>query len=174
MRKINAIPRIIRINDINGFTVYCAFNNGEHRIIDFVKLFDKLNFARDKMRMKIMDPDIFKTVSISNNTLTWEEVRKVIKLASGKSFDVAFDLDPLVLYENSEPDVKRNERYKIGELIKSERESAGITQQELASKCGTTRNYISRIENNKSDIELRTLRKIIEIGLGKKLELEVK
>ena len=59
-------------------------------------------------------------------------------------------------------------------ILFSERESAGITQQELASKCGTTRNYISRIENNKSDIELRTLRKIIEIGLGKKLELEVK
>ena len=121
-----------------------------------------------------MDPGMFKTVSVNNNTLTWEGVRKVIKLASGKSFDVAFDLDPLVLYENSEPDVKRNERYKIGELIKSERESAGMTQQELASKCGTTRNYISRIENNKSDIELRTLRKIIEIGLGKQLELEVK
>ena len=174
MRKINSVPRIIRINGIKGFRIYCAFNNGEHRIINFEKLFRKLNFKRDKMRIKIMDPKIFGTVSISNNTLTWESVRKVIKLASGKKFDVAFDLDPLVLYENSEPDVKRNERYKVGELIKSERESAGITQQELASKCGTTRNYISRIENNKSDIELRTLRKIIEIGLGKKLELEVK
>ena len=174
MRKINAIPRIIRINAVRGFKIYCAFNNGEHRIVDFEKLFIKLNFKRDKMRTKIMDPKIFRTVSIGNNTLTWESVRKVIKLASGKTFDVSFDLDPLVIYENSEPDVKRNERYKIGELIKSERENAGITQQELASKCGTTRNYISRIENNKSDIELGTLRKIIEIGLGKKLELEVK
>jgi len=88
--------------------------------------------------------------------------------------DVAFDLDPLVLYENSEPDIKRNERYKIGKLLKEERENTGITQQELASKYGTTRNYISRIENNRSDIELGTLRKIIEIGLGKKLELVVK
>ena len=38
---------------------------------------------------------------------------------------------------------------------------------------GTTRNYISRIENDKSDIELGTLRKIIETGLGKKLEIQV-
>ncbi|MBK8506072.1 MAG: helix-turn-helix transcriptional regulator [Saprospiraceae bacterium] len=95
-------------------------------------------------------------------------------LRSGKTFNVAFDLDPIVLYENSEPDVKRNERYKIGRLIKEEREKAGITQQELAIKSGTTRNYISRIENNKSDIELRTLRKIIELGFGKELELAVK
>jgi hypothetical protein len=136
MRKINAIPRIIRINGIRGFKVYCAFNNGEHRIIDFVKLSDKLNFTRDKMRMKIMDPSIFKTVSINNNTLTWEGVRKVIKLASGESFDVAFDLDPLVLYENSEPDVKRNERFKIGELIKSERESAGLHSRNLRLNVG--------------------------------------
>ncbi len=121
-----------------------------------------------------MNPIIFKTVSLSNNTLAWEKVRKTIKLDDGQQFDVAFDLDPLVLFENSDPDTKRNDRYKIGELIKQERQFAGFTQAELASKSGTTRNYISRIENNRSDIELSTLRKIIEIGLGKELELAVR
>lgn len=174
MRKIRSIPRIIRINKIKGFKVFCAFNNGEHRIIDFKILFDKLNFKRDPMRRKIMDPKTFKTVEIADNTLSWPGVRKKIKLKSGKTFNVAFDLDPIVLYDNSEPDTARNERYKIGNLIKEEREKAGITQQELAIKSGTTRNYISRIENNKSDIELRTLRKIIELGFGKELELAVR
>ena len=46
-------------------------------------------------------------------------------------------------------------------------------REELAEKSGTTRNYISRIENDRSDIELDTLRKIIEIGLGKKLRLVI-
>ena len=174
MRKLKSIPRIIRINKIKDFKIYCAFNNGGHRIIDFNELFEKLNFKRDKLHRKIMEAKTFKTVELADNTLTWPTVRKTIKLKSGKSFDVAFDLDPIVLYENSEPDVKRNERYKIGQLIKKEREKAGITQQELAIRSGTTRNYISRIENNKSDIELRTLRKIIELGLGKELELAVK
>ena len=174
MRKIKSIPRIIRINQIKGFKIFCAFNNGEHRIIDFVKLFEILNFKRDELRRRIMNPTIFKTVSISNNTLAWEMVRKIFKLEDGQQFDVAFDLDPLVLFENSDPDTKRNDRYKIGELIKQERQFAGITQAELASKSGTTRNYISRIENNRSDIELSTLRKIIEIGLGKELELAVR
>ena len=174
MRKLKYIPRIIRINKIKGFKIYCAFNNGEHRIIDFNKLFEKLNFKRDELRKKIMDAKTFKSVELTDNTLTWPTVRKIVKLKSGKTFDVAFDLDPIVLYENSEPDIKRNERYKIGQLIKKERKKAGITQQELAKKSGTTRNYISRIENNKSDIELRTLRKIIELGLGKELELAVK
>lgn len=174
MRKINSTPRIIRINKISEYKIYFALNNGEHRVIDFAQLSVKLGFKKDKTSKKIMDKKIFKTVSINNNTLCWETVKKNIKLKSGKEFDVAFEIDPIVLYENSEPDEVRNERYKIGNLIKNQRINAGLTQEQLAARCGTTRNYISRIENNRSDLELNTLRKIIEIGLGKQLELAIK
>ncbi len=47
-----------------------------------------------------------------------------------------------------------------------------MTQSELALKSGTSKHYISRLENNKSDIELLTLKKIVEAGLGKKLVIE--
>ena len=63
---------------------------------------------------------------------------------------------------------------KIGRMIKDNRFKSGMTQQELALKSGTTRTYISRIENERSDIELGTLRKIIETGLGKKIEIQIK
>lgn len=174
MRKISSTPRIIRINKISGFKIYFALNNGEHRVIDFVELSNKLNFNKDKTSKQIMTNKVFKTVSISNNTLCWESVKKKIKLKSGEEFNVSFELDPIVLYKNSTPDTKRNARYKIGEIIKRQRIDAGLTQEQLAARCGTTRNYISRIENNRSDLELNTLRKIIEIGLGKKLELAIK
>jgi len=48
-----------------------------------------------------------------------------------------------------------------------------MTQQELAEKSGTTKNYISRLENNKSDIELMTLQKIVEAGLGRYLRVQI-
>jgi transcriptional regulator with XRE-family HTH domain len=48
-----------------------------------------------------------------------------------------------------------------------------LTQEQLAEKCGTTKNYISRIENDASDIRLSTLMRIINEGLGAKLELLV-
>lgn len=48
---------------------------------------------------------------------------------------------------------------------------SGMTQQELAEKCGTHKSYISRIENNASDIWLSTLMKIIQTGLGGHLKL---
>jgi HTH-type transcriptional regulator / antitoxin HipB len=46
-----------------------------------------------------------------------------------------------------------------------------MTQEELAEKCGTNKSYISRIENNASDIRLSTLIKIIQHGLGGQLKL---
>ena len=173
MRKVNKIPRIIKINEVKDFKVYCAFNNGEHRIIDFEKLFDKWNITENSFNYKITKKETFKKVEVVNNTLSWPEISKKIKLSNGMEFDAPYEIDPLVLYENSELDEVRNKRYYIGELLRKARKSAGLTQEELALKSGTTKNYISRIENNRSDIELGTLRKIIEIGLGKELEIQI-
>ena len=73
----------------------------------------------------------------------------------------------------SEPE-KSDSKPEIGNLIRDAREKSGLTQQELAIMSGTSRSYISRIENNRSDIEIGTLRKIIETGLGKHLEIAIK
>ena len=48
-----------------------------------------------------------------------------------------------------------------------------MTQEQLALKAGTTKNYISRIENNASDIRLSTLMRIIRDGLGGQLKLSM-
>lgn len=63
--------------------------------------------------------------------------------------------------------------YRFGNMIKKAREQAGLTQEELAKRSGTTKNYISRLENNKSDVELGTLIKIIEIGLGRHMRIQI-
>lgn len=65
------------------------------------------------------------------------------------------------------------EAFKLGVMIQELRKEQGLTQQALADKCGTTKNYISRIENNASDIRLSTLMRIIREGLGGHLKLSV-
>lgn len=65
------------------------------------------------------------------------------------------------------------ESFKIGVLIQEARKQKNLTQQELALKCGTTKNYISRIENNATDIRLSTLMRIIREGLGGNLRLNL-
>ncbi|MDQ6761869.1 MAG: helix-turn-helix domain-containing protein [Bacteroidota bacterium] len=65
------------------------------------------------------------------------------------------------------------EAFKLGVLIQEMREKQNLTQEQLAKKCGTTKSYISRIENNASDIRLSTLMRIVQQGLGGRLKLSV-
>jgi DNA-binding XRE family transcriptional regulator len=65
------------------------------------------------------------------------------------------------------------EAFKIGVLIQEARKKQHLTQEQLAEKVGTTKNYISRIENNASDIRLSTLMRIIREGLGGHLNLSL-
>ena len=65
------------------------------------------------------------------------------------------------------------EAFKLGAMLQEMRKEQGLTQEQLALKCGTTKTYISRIENNASDIRLSTLMRIIREGLGGHLKLSV-
>ena len=66
------------------------------------------------------------------------------------------------------------ENFKIGALIHEARLEKGLTQEELAKKVGTTKSYISKIENNIKEVRLSTLQKIVELGLGGHLQLNIK
>ena len=61
--------------------------------------------------------------------------------------------------------------FMIGELLKDARKQAKMTQDQLAFKTGTKKSYISRLENGKIDIQLSTLFRIFEEGLGKRIIL---
>jgi ribosome-binding protein aMBF1 (putative translation factor) len=66
------------------------------------------------------------------------------------------------------------QNFKIGFLIQEARLGAGLTQEELAEKIGSTKSYISKIENNVKEVRLSNLQKIVELGLGGRLELSIK
>lgn len=61
----------------------------------------------------------------------------------------------------------------IGERLREERKNAGLTQQKLADTIGAKKSFISRIENGHSDIQISTLYKLIEQGMGKKIKLVI-
>ncbi|MGD1846232.1 MAG: helix-turn-helix domain-containing protein [Salibacteraceae bacterium] len=63
--------------------------------------------------------------------------------------------------------------FKIGALIHEARLEKGLTQEELALKVGTTKSYISKIENNIKEVRLSTLKKIVELGLDGQLSLSI-
>ena len=63
--------------------------------------------------------------------------------------------------------------FRIGAMLKEARKEAKMTQEELAIKTGTKKSYISRIERGQSDIQISTYYKLIEIGLGKNLNISI-
>src|SRR5690606_27571568 len=69
---------------------------------------------------------------------------------------------------------KGYEAFKLGVLIQQARQEQGLTQEELANKVGTTKSYISKIENNIKEVRISTLQKIVELGLGGHLQLSIK
>lgn len=66
------------------------------------------------------------------------------------------------------------ENFKLGFLLHEARVEKGMTQEELAEKVGTTKSYISKIENNIKEVRLSTLQRIVHIGLGGQLELSIR
>lgn len=63
--------------------------------------------------------------------------------------------------------------FEIGAIIKEERRLAAMNQEQLAEKTGTKKSFISRIENGHSDIQLSTLYKLIEYGLGRRISIMI-
>lgn len=69
---------------------------------------------------------------------------------------------------------KGYEAFKLGFLVQQARLEKGMTQEELAAKCGTNKGYISKIENNIKEVRISTLQKIVERGLGGHLDVSIR
>jgi ribosome-binding protein aMBF1 (putative translation factor) len=63
--------------------------------------------------------------------------------------------------------------YSISEMLKEARKESGLTQEQLADKLGTKKSYISRLENGKCDIQISTLYRVFEEGLGKRVTITI-
>lgn len=169
MRQRLKLPRIIKIEKIDGFNIQCMFNNGESRLLDFKNIFNDWKISENDIEYKLLDLKEFKKVELRNFTLSWPNIGLKIKNEKGLIEKHPYEVGPDVLFQLS-LQIDSGDK-KLGNVIKTARLKAGLTQEQLAMRSGTTRFYISRIENNKTDVEMSTFRKIIEAGLGKHLRL---
>lgn len=61
--------------------------------------------------------------------------------------------------------------FALSEMIRSARKEAGLTQEQLATRIGTRKSYISKLENGDCDVKVSTLIRIFEKALGKTLTI---
>ena len=97
------------------------------------------------------------------------------KIKDAKSFDELLDRKYGKIGTEKRDDFEEKAQYYvISEMLKEARKEANMTQKELAEKVGTKKSYISRLENGKCDIQLSTLYRIFEFGLGKRINLLIR
>ncbi len=71
-------------------------------------------------------------------------------------------------------DLERDfESFKIGLLLRKAREEKKLTQEQLAQLVEKKRTFISRLENDGSNMTLKTLYDIVEKGLGGKVQISI-
>jgi len=93
-------------------------------------------------------------------------------IRDAKNFDELLDIKYGKIGTEKRDDFEERAQYfVISEMLKEARKEAKMTQEQLAEKVGTKKSYISRLENGKCDIQLSTLYRIFEFGLGKKVNL---
>ena len=94
------------------------------------------------------------------------------KIKNAKNFDELLDIKYGKIGTEKRDDFEEKAQYfVISEMLKEARKEAKMTQEQLAEKVGTKKSYISRLENGKCDIQLSTLYKIFEFGLGRRINL---
>jgi hypothetical protein len=124
---MKAVRRILKIHQTEGFKVFCLFNNGESRIIDFESLFKKWEVNPSDVEYSIsQNLEEFGKVKLIEGTLAWKNLQVKTLDESGVPKYQPFDLDPIMLYENSDLDESR--QLEIGMLIKKTRTELGLTQ----------------------------------------------
>lgn len=172
MRQNIKLPRIIKIVKVIDFKVWVMFNNGQIRFLDFERIFKQWKIKMGDLEYSLLNQREFQMVELRNQTLSWSNVEINSVDENGRAVILPYEIGADVLYNLSILS-SEDEKNEFGDLIKVARVKAGMTQDELAQRSGTTRFYISRIENGKTDFEISTLRKIVEAGLGRKLKFVI-
>ncbi len=93
------------------------------------------------------------------NTKRWEDIKDEVYGIKGTARRDELDRD--------------FESFKIGLMLKKAREEKQLTQEQLAEILDKKRTYISRVENNGSNLTLKTLFDIVEKGLGGKVKISI-
>ena len=94
------------------------------------------------------------------------------EIRNAKNFDELLDIKYGKISTKRRDDFEEQAQYYVvSEMLKEARKEAKMTQEQLAEKIGTKKSYISRLENGQCDIQLSTLYRIFEYGLGKRINL---
>ena len=160
MKSISGVPGLfeIRVEDQgNIYRIFCCMDEG-----NLVILFNGFQKKTQKTPRKEIETATRKTMDREKmKQLNLTPIEDLIEEDFGKE-----GTPSRLEFENG------CDAFIIGERLKEERLRAGLTQEQLASRIGTKKTYISRVENGHTDVQVSTLFKIFE-GLGRRISINI-
>lgn len=156
----------IRIEfESNIYRIFCCFDKG-----NLVVLFN--GFQKKSQKTPKKEIDVALRLKEAYFNLKKEIIMNKENIRNAKNFDELLDIKYGNVGTEKRDDFEEKAQYFIiSEILKEARKEANMTQEQLADKVGTKKSYISRLENGKCDIQLSTLYRIFEYGLGKRVRL---
>jgi DNA-binding XRE family transcriptional regulator len=171
MYGVRTTDKILRLDAVEPPVIRFTTAAFRRHALDLRVLFDALGLRDGDPGWSLRnDPRRCAGVVLRDYALTWPEERQRVPWPDGSVRELPFQLDPGTCIRHAEALEDPGDR-RLGDRMRRWRREAGLTQEELARRVGTSKHYISRLENHRVEPEWRTLRKIAEIGLGRELEL---
>lgn len=172
MNNQNKIPRIIKINWIQELSISVDFDNGETRVIDFLKVLKFAKITESSPGYILYNIEELEKVKLEDDTLSWHNVSQYITSKKGEKIKVPFQIGADILLKFS--DIEKTEfEISLSQKIKEMRIKSGLTQQELAIRSGIPKSFIIHVENKNTKLDLIILKKLVETGLGKSLKVDI-
>jgi len=156
----------IRIEfESNIYRIFCCFDKG-----NLVVLFN--GFQKKSQKTPKNEIDLALKLKDEYFNSKKEKAMNKENIKNAKNFDELLDIKyGKTGTQKRDESEEKAQYFVISEILKEARKEANMTQEQLAEKVGTKKSYISRLENGKCDIQLSTLYRIFEFGLGKRINL---
>jgi len=149
----------------NIFRIFCCFDKG-----NLVVLFN--GFQKKSQKTPRQEIELAERLKKEYFEQKKEKDMKKKNIKDARTFDELLDIKYGKIGNSKRDKFEEKAQYfVISEMLKEARKEAHMTQDELAEKVGTKKSYISRLENGKCDIQLSTLYRIFEHGLGRPINL---
>jgi hypothetical protein len=95
--EMRTVKRIIKIHQVDGYKVWCLFNNGQSRIIDFEEVFRRWNVKAGDLEFVLATSlGAFQQIELQDGTFVWKNVELESTDEDGKPVKHSYECDPIV------------------------------------------------------------------------------
>jgi DNA-binding XRE family transcriptional regulator len=163
------MPEIIEIIAVEPYRIIARWSNGEIRQNDYTNERIAWQNSRNSLYSKVAEWENFRIVTVNDGVLSWPSIRVVFNMGEGTKSE-PFEFDPVTTYQQSSLLVSTLLESNIGHTLANARHQAKLSQDELARRIGSTKQYISKVERGLVQPQTDTLQRIAA-ALGRRVAL---